>query len=295
MIVRHVEGIATCTAIGVDTTIKRSKQLLAAEASRVYCHVNRIPDGWSMVRTYLTLISAVGLGLSLIISSDTAHALTLRWFGHAFFLVTSTEGVRVAMDPFGDIGYSVPEVAANVVTVSHEHGDHSVAERLAGPTAILRGLKPGGVDWNPISYDMKDMRITALPVYHDDVEGRKLGLNTIFIVETGGLRLAHLSDIGHTLSEATLDAMGRIDILLVPVGGRFSIDGRQAREIMASLRPRITVPIHYKTVVTADWPIEDESSFLVGLENVKRPDALAVSITPETLPARPEVWIMRYE
>ena len=201
-----LRGIST--VIGVDTTIKRSKQLLAAEASRVYCNVNRIPDGWSMMRTFITLVSAVGLGLSLIISSDAAHALTLRWFGHAFFLVTSSDGVRVAMDPFGDIGYSVPEVAANVVTVSHEHGDHSVAERLAGPTAILRGLKPGGVDWNPISYDMKDMRITALPVYHDDVEGRKLGLNTIFIVETGGLRLAHLSDIGHTLSEATLMPWG---------------------------------------------------------------------------------------
>ncbi len=220
------------------------------------------------MRTILTLISAVGLGLSLLIPSDAAHALTLRWFGHAFFLVTSSDGVRVAMDPFGDIGDSEPEVATDVVTVSHEHGDHNVAERLAGPTAILRGLKPGGADWNSISYDLRDVRITALPAYHDDAKGRKLGLNTIFVVETGGLRLAHLSDIGHTLSEATLDAMRRIDILLVPVGGRFSIDGRQAREIMASLRPRITVPIHYKTVVTADWPIEDESTFLVGLENV---------------------------
>ncbi len=248
-----------------------------------------------MMRTFLALISAVGLGLSLIISSDAAHALTLRWFGHAFFLVTSSDGVRVAMDPFGDIGYPVPEVAAEVVTVSHEHGDHNVAERLTDPAAILRGLKPGGADWNSISYDLRDVRITALPAYHDSVEGRKLGLNTIFIMESGGLRLAHLSDVGHTLSEATLEAMGRIDILLVPVGGRFSIDGRQAREIMARLRPRITVPIHYKTMVTADWPIEDESTFLVGLENVKRPDALAVSITPETLPARPEVWIMRYE
>ncbi len=191
--------------------------------------------------------------------------------------------------------YPVREAAAEVVTVSHEHGDHNVAERLAGPSAILRGLKLGGADWNSISYDLRDVRITALPAYHDNVGGGKLGLNTIFIVETGGLRLAHLSDVGHTLAEATLEAMGRIDILLVPVGGRFSIDGRQAREVMARLRPRITVPIHYKTTVTADWPIEDESSFLAGLENVKRPDALAVSITPETLPARPEVWIMRYE
>ncbi len=247
------------------------------------------------MRTILTLISAVGLGLSLLIPSDAAHALTLRWFGHAFFVVTSSDGVRVAMDPFGDIGYSVPEVAANVVTVSHEHGDHNVAERLAGPTAILRGLKPGGADWNPISYDLRDVRITALPAYHDNAEGRKLGLNTIFIVETGGLRLAHLSDVGHTLSEATLEAMGRIDILLVPVGGRFSIDGRQAREIMARLRPRITVPIHYKTTVTAAWPIEDESTFLGGLNNVRRLDATTISVTPETLPDRPEVWVMQYQ
>ncbi len=248
-----------------------------------------------MMRSLLALVSVVGFGLTLIILPDAAHALTLRWFGHAFFVVTSTDGVRVAMDPFGDIGYPVPEVAADLVTLSHEHGDHSAADRLAGSPAILRGLEPGGTDWNSISYDLRDVRITALPAYHDNVEGQDLGLNSIFIVETDGLRVAHLSDIGHTLSVATLEAMGPIDILLVPVGGRFSIDGSQAREIMASLQPRITVPIHYKTPVTADWPIEDESAFLAGLENVKRLDSLAVSVTSETLPARPEVWVMRYE
>ena len=128
----HGEGLrGISTVIGVDTTIKRSKQLLAAEASRVYCNVNRIPDGWSMMRTFITLVSAVGLGLSLIISSDAAHALTLRWFGHAFFLVTSSDGVRVAMDPFGDVGYSVPEVAANVVTVSRRlRRDHVASSKL---------------------------------------------------------------------------------------------------------------------------------------------------------------------
>ncbi len=247
------------------------------------------------MRSLLALVSVVGFGLTLIILPDAAHAVTLRWFGHAFFLVTSSDGVRVAMDPFGDISYPAPEVAADVVTVSHEHGDHNGVDRLAGSPTILRGLKPKGRDWNSISYDMRDVRITALPAYHDNVEGRNRGLNSIFIVETGGLRLAHLSDIGHTLSEATLEAMGPIDILLVPVGGRFSIDGSQAREIMASLQPRITVPIHYKTPVTANWPIEDESAFLAGLENVKRLDALAVSVTPETLPAQPEVWVMSYE
>ena len=247
-----------------------------------------------MGRFLRTLAMALGLGTGLLSSASAAEIVTLRWFGHAFFLVTSAQGVRVALDPFTDIGYPMPEVAADVVTVSHEHGDHNGADALAGSPAILRGLKVGGADWNSISYRMKDVRITALPAYHDDVRGRARGLNTIFIVETGGLRLAHLSDIGHTLSDATLKAMRRIDVLLIPVGGNFSIDGRQAKEIMTRLRPRITIPIHYKTPVTAAWPIEDESAFLTGLNNVRRLDTLTVSLTPETLPTEPEVWVMRY-
>ena len=248
-----------------------------------------------MLRSCLALVFAVGLGFSLVASPNSADALTLRWFGHAFFVVTSSDGVRVAMDPFGDIGYPMPEVDADVVTVSHGHGDHNGADRLAGSPAILRGLEAGGADWNAISYDLRDVRITALPAYHDNVEGRKRGLNSIFIVEIGGLRLAHLSDIGHTLSAETLEDMGRIDILLVPVGGIFSIDGRQAIDIMTRLRPAITIPIHYKTAATATWPIKDESTFLGGLNNVRRLDATTISVTPETLPDRPEVWVMQYQ
>ena len=248
-----------------------------------------------MGRSLRSLAIAVGLGVSLLSSAAAAQSVTVRWFGHAYFLITSAQGVRLALDPFGDIGYPMPEVVADVVTVSHEHGDHNGADGLAGSPVVLRGLKAGGADWNSISYGMKDVRITALPAYHDDVQGRKRGLNTIFIVETGGLRLAHLSDIGHTLSDATLKAIGSIDLLLIPVGGIFSIDGRQAKEIMTRLRPSITIPIHYKTPVTAAWPIEDESEFLTGLKNVRRLDMLTVSLTPETLPTEPEVWVMRYQ
>ncbi len=248
-----------------------------------------------MRRSVLIFITALGVGLSFISSSNAAQGVTLRWFGHAFFLVTSAEGVKVALDPFGDIGYPLSEAAADVVTVSHEHGDHNGADRIAGSPAILRGLKAGGAGWNSISYSMKDVRITALPAYHDNVQGRKRGLNSIFIVETGGLRFAHLSDIGHIPSKAKLEKMGRVDVLLIPVGGVFSIDGRQAKEIMSHLRPRITVPMHYKTPVTAAWPIEDESAFLKGLKNVRRLDTLTVSLAPETLPIQPEIWVMRYQ
>ena len=234
-----------------------------------------------------TLAIAVGLGIGLFGWTGGAEAATLRWFGHAFFLVTSPQGVRVALDPFGDIGYPLPDVAADIVTVSHEHGDHNNPGLLTGSPVVLRGLMAGGADWNAIDLRTKDVRITALPAYHDDVRGRSRGLNSIFIVEIGGLRLAHLSDIGHTLSAETLEDMGRIDILLVPVGGIFSIDGRQAIDIMTRLRPAITIPIHYKTAATAAWPIKDESTFLSGLNNVRRLDATTISVTPETLPDRP--------
>ncbi len=103
-----------------------------------------------------------------------------------------------------------------------------------------------------------------------------------------------MSDVGNILSETSAKNLGRIDVLFVPVGGNFSLDGRQAREIMSLLRPRITIPIHYKTPVTATWPIEDESNFLAGLKNVRRRETLTVSLTPETLPTQPEVWVMRY-
>lgn len=246
--------------------------------------------GWNLRSVAL----AVGLATSLVNSANAAEAATLRWFGHAFFLLTSAQGVRVALDPFGEIGYPMPEVTADVVTVSHAHADHAGVERVAGSPVVLRGLSADGGDWSAISYRLKDVQITTLPAYHDDVQGRTRGLNTIFIVETNGLRLAHLSDIGHTLSEADLEAMGRIDVLLIPVGGKFSIDGREAKEVMSRLDPRVTIPIHYKTAATASWPIEDEGTFLAGLENVRRLEQLTVSLTRETLPEQPEVWVARY-
>ena len=248
-----------------------------------------------MIYSLRSLGMSLGLAMFLLSSAAAAEPVSLRWYGHSFFLLTSPQGVRVVLDPNADIGYPMPERPPDVVTVSHEHSDHNRADRLGGSPVVLRGLKAGGAGWNPISYQKKDVRITALPAYHDDRRGRKFGLNSIFIVETGGLRLAHLSDIGQTLSEATVKAMGRIDILMVPVGGRFSIDDLGAREIMARLKPRVTIPIHYKTPVTANWPIEDETSFLEGLKNVRRLKKLTASLTPETLPPQPEVWVMRYE
>lgn len=218
--------------------------------------------------------------------------VTLEWYGHAFVRLTSPQRVRVAMDPFGEIGYPMPMVEAEIVTVSHEHGDHNNARLIRGAPVILRGLTEGGKDWNPISYRQKDVIIASIPVYHDNQQGRLRGKNNMIVVDVEGLRVAHLSDMGHLLTEAQLQALGRVDVLLIPVGGNFSMDGRQARQTVERLNPRVAIPIHYKTAATASWPIEDEAAFVEGYPRVKRISGPRVLLNPKTLPSQTEIWIL---
>jgi L-ascorbate metabolism protein UlaG (beta-lactamase superfamily) len=150
------------------------------------------------------------------------------------------------------------------VTVSHEHSDHNNAKLIGGNLLVLRGLTQGGEDWTAISVRHKDVGITSVPVYHDAQQGRLHGKNNMIVVDLGGLTVGHLSDMGHLPTEAKFQALGQVDVLLVPVGGNFSIDGRQARQIVERLNPRVAIPIHYKTAATARWPIEDERAFVEG-------------------------------
>lgn len=218
--------------------------------------------------------------------------VSLEWYGHAFVRLTSPEGVRVAMDPFGEIGYPTPRVEAEIVTVSHEHSDHNNAKLIRGNPVILRGLTEGGKDWAHISYQQRGMRIASVPVYHDAQQGRLRGKNNMIVVDLGGLRVAHLSDMGHVPTEEQFQALGQVDVLLVPVGGNFSIDGSQARRIVERLKPRVAIPIHYKTAATASWPIEDERAFVDGYPRVKRISGSRIVLDPRTLPPLTEIWVL---
>lgn len=129
-------------------------------------------------------------------------------------------------------------------------------------------------------------------LHHDDQQGRRRGKNTVVVVELGGIRVAHLSDMGHVPTEAQFEALGRIDLLLVPVGGHFSIDGRQARWVVDRLAPRVAIPTHYRTAATAGWPIEDERAFVEGYPRVRRLAASRVTLDPRTLPPVTEIWVL---
>lgn len=237
-------------------------------------------------------LAVVGLvGLLVAAPAGAAGPVTLEWYGHAFVRLTLPGGVRVALDPFGAIGYPMPKVEADIVTVSHEHGDHNNARLVGGEPTVLRGLDAGG-DWRTIDHRRGDVRVTGIPVHHDAEAGRRRGKNTMVVVDLAGVRVAHLSDMGHEPTEAQYRALGRIDVLLVPVGGHFSIDGRTARQIVDRLRPKVAIPIHYRTAATADWPIEDEQAFVAGFPRVKRVPGNRVTLDPSAWPAATEIWVL---
>lgn len=225
--------------------------------------------------------------------SHARGEVTIRGYGHAFFIITSADGVRIAADPFSDIGYPMPNVQADVVTVSHEHSDHDNPKLVNGRPKILRGLEMGGKHWAFVNFQQKDVRIRAFTAYHDKAQGKERGLNSIFLYEVSGIRIVHMSDIGHMLPELTLKALERVDVLLIPVGGVYSIDADEATQIVERLKPSIVIPIHYKTEATAKWPISDEKPFLEGKPRVKRV-ANTIRLKREELPKETEVWVMDY-
>jgi L-ascorbate metabolism protein UlaG (beta-lactamase superfamily) len=202
----------------------------------------------------------------------TNIVLLLAWIGQACFTLQVGD-TRIVLDPVpAKMGYFAGPFEADVVTVSHEHFDHNALAIVAGKPQVLRGLTADGKDWNPVKFENKDVKITSIPVYHDDVQGAKRGKNAMFLIETKDLRILHTGDLGHTLSTETLQQVGKVDVLLICVGGFYTVDSRAARAVVEQLKPRVVVPMHYKTDPKSELPIAAETDFVMGWKHVKRLD-----------------------
>jgi L-ascorbate metabolism protein UlaG (beta-lactamase superfamily) len=218
-------------------------------------------------------------------------AVGLQWFGQSMFLLTSPGGTTVLLDPFGEIGYTLPPpLDSDAATITHEHPDHS-NDALAGSATVLRGLTADG--WTEIDQTIGDVRILAVPTFHDAVQGAERGRNAAFVFETAGLRLAHLGDLGHTLSDEQRTAIGPVDALMVPVGGGFTLDAAGATEVTNQLQPKIVFPMHYKTDAIA-FPIATADAFLAG-KTVQRTGSTTLRIAPGALPAELTTYVLDYE
>ena len=177
------------------------------------------------------------------------------------------------MDPTPKrLGYEMPVLRADVVTLSHEHFDHLALEEVLGEPTILRGVTANGRRCRPIDERIGDVRVRTVATFHDADRGRERGPNAIFVFETAGQVLVHLGDLGHTLNRTQIDQIGPVDVLLVPVGGKFTLGARQATEVVQQLAPRRhVIPMHYATGALAlDLPLAGVGPFLERSKYVRR-------------------------
>lgn len=165
--------------------------------------------------------------------------MELTWFGHSSFLIKDSNGTKILTDPFDrSVGYKTYTDTADIVTISHHHYDHDYIEEIKGNADIIDSCG---------TFEKHGVSIKGIPSYHDEVKGAKRGNNTIFVIEADNLRVCHLGDLGHILSKETLDEIGSIDVLLIPVGGIYTIDGNTASLVAKSINPHLIIPMHYKT------------------------------------------------
>ena len=213
--------------------------------------------------------------------------MLIRQIGHAEFLIETENGTRIVTDPYGEgCGYPVRKLKADIGLISHGHHDHNAVGNLEGLTTV--------VDKAGVFTPAKGIRVTALEGFHDDAGGSLRGKTLLFLVEAEGLRIVHLGDLGCMLTEEQFGQLAQPDVLMIPVGGFYTIDGKTAGIIMDRLRPTVTMPMHYKTAYIEDWPISGPEAFLEGIPEEKiRRNIEALRITDRDKSCQPAVCLFR--
>jgi L-ascorbate metabolism protein UlaG (beta-lactamase superfamily) len=216
--------------------------------------------------------------------------MKVKWYGHAAFLITSAEGTKIMIDPYepgafgGQLSYGKIKDQADIVLTSHDHADHNYTQDLPGNPQVVKGSG---------SKTVKGISIDGVSTYHDPSQGSERGTNTIFTIKINNIQLCHLGDLGHLLSDKELAEIGPVDILLIPVGGFFTIDPKEATRVAEQINPKILIPMHFKTEKCgfSIAPVED---FLKGKTNTKRPKASETTFDKATLPKKMEIVVLEH-
>ena len=212
--------------------------------------------------------------------------MRLTWWGHSCFLLETAAGTRLLTDPFDPgTGYALSGVDADVVTISHDHHDHNHLAAVNGAPEVIR---------DPGAHEAFGIRITGFPSWHDGEQGRLRGQNLLYLMEADGVRVLHLGDLGHRLPRETVDAIGPVDAVLCPIGGKFTVDAAGAWQVINDLAPRVAVPMHYHTP-DLKFLIADETPFIqqAGEWTVRRITDRPVELQKDALPEK-AVWVLNY-
>lgn len=214
--------------------------------------------------------------------------MKVKWLGHAAFLITSDEGVKILTDPYtpGVYGleYGSIKDEADIVTVSHDHEDHNYIAGVPGNPRVVRGAGKHKVD---------GVEFTGIACYHDESGGEERGDNTIFCFTVNGIKLCHLGDLGHGLSDDQIAGIGSVDVLMIPVGGTFTVDASAATKIIDHIKPRVAIPMHFKNKRCLSFPVSDLEPFIRGKANVKTAGSSETEFEPERLPKTTEILVLQ--
>jgi L-ascorbate metabolism protein UlaG (beta-lactamase superfamily) len=216
--------------------------------------------------------------------------MNMKWYGHAAFGLTTKSGVKIIIDPYesgafgGAIGHAPITDSADIVLISHDHGDHNHTSGIKGPFTEVR---------TEGSYHLKGVRISALPVYHDASQGKERGKDLIFVIEADGLKVVHTGDLGHLLDEDILSRIGKADVLMLPVGGTYTVNATEATQVMNAIKPSVTLPMHYKSEKVA-LPLAPVEDFTKDKKRVRKVNGPEIEVTPDSLPEEPEIVVLRF-
>ncbi|MGD1117982.1 MAG: MBL fold metallo-hydrolase [Dehalococcoidales bacterium] len=168
--------------------------------------------------------------------------MDITWLGHSCFKIRGSQAIIVT-DPFPPtLGYTLGKITADIVTVSHPHPSHSYSQGINGVHRLVKG---------PGEYEISGVLMLGITTFHDSIKGQTKGKNTVYLMEVDGVTICHLGDIGHVLTEAQVEELGKVDVLMVPVGGVSTINAAMAAETVRKLEPKIVLPMHYKTPKTS--------------------------------------------
>ena len=215
--------------------------------------------------------------------------MKIEWMGHSSFIITVDSGKKICTDPYqsgsydGAVGYAPIKERVDIVTVSHDHADHSGTGELLGNFEVVKTVG---------EFKIEGINIEGVSTYHDRLRGDERGDNIVFKICTGTMKIAHLGDLGHLMGESEMEKLGRIDILMIPIGGHFTIDGQDAWDIIGHIKPKIVIPMHYKTEKLG-FPIAGVGEFLSGTDNVQHVDDLELSRAD--LPQDTTVYVLKHK
>lgn len=210
--------------------------------------------------------------------------MDIYWYGQACFKIKGKTST-IIIDPFDPeyVGLKAPkDLSGDILLVTHDHKDHSFIQGVSSDPILIKG---------PGEYDVKGVPIAGISTYHDQDNGQNRGKNTVYHMLVDGLNIVHLGDLGHKLTDEQVQEIGNVDILLIPVGGNYTIDAKEATEVVTALEPSIIIPMHYK-LDGLKVDIGELSSFLkeIGAENAQPQPKL--SITKDKLPDEPQTIVL---